>query len=486
MKKKEVNIKILKKRAVSGVFSLSFLRLFLQGISFLGSVFLARLLTPEIFGVFAIVSFVITFFGFFSDIGLAAALIQKKKEPSQKDLKTTFVIQQCLVAILVFLAFLIAPFIARHYNLSTEGIWLIRVLIFSLVLTSLKTIPSILLERKLKFTKVVIPEAAEIISYHLLAVILAFFGFGVWSFVWAVIFRGIIGTGLMYWLSPWKPGFAFDKQAAKKLISFGLPYQSNYFLALIKDAVMPVFVGSVSGVAAVGYLNWALRFSTLPMIPIQIIFRVAFPAYARIQEDKILLKKALEKSLKLTNYCLFPTVFLLMATAPQIIHFVWTDKWQPGLLAFYIHSLGVLVTGITNTFYNAFWAIGKVRKAIIIMIISMVINWGTSIPLVYKMGFNGAMLGSVIVLYISLPLSIHFMKQIIDIKIWQNIQSALLASFVAGIAAFLLASFIIKDIFSLFLVLFAAGLFYILILWILEKGELEKEIKWLFIKTKRK
>ena len=146
----ELEVSQISHRAVSGVMVLTLRKFFLQAFSYIGSI----VLVPEIFGIFAIVSFIINFFAFFSDVGLGAALIQKKEKLTQKDLAVTFTLQQILVITVVAIIYLWAPFFSIKYHLGQQGIWLFRVFSLSLFLTSLKTIPSILLERKLKFNLV--------------------------------------------------------------------------------------------------------------------------------------------------------------------------------------------------------------------------------------------------------------------------------------------------------------------------------------------
>ena len=477
-----LELETISKRAVKGAFTLTTRKFLLQIVSYLGSIFLARLLTPEIFGIFAIVSFVIAFFSFFSNAGLGAALIQKKEKLTKKDLAVAFTTQQALTFILILLVFALSPVINSYYHLSEDKIWLIRVFSLSLFLTSLKTIPLILLERKLKFNKAIIPEIVEVVSFQILVVLLAFFNFGVWSFVIALLVRSVLGVFVLYLVSPWKPCFGWDLEKTKKLLSFGIPYQANGFIAMIKDAVMPVFVASVAGAGAVGYLNWANTYSKIPIILMGDIFRITFPSFARIQGRKKLLKKALEKILKYTNFFLFPSVFILMASIKQITHFIFTDKWNPALTAFYIHSIGILVVGIANTFMNTFWSLGRVKIATKLMIVYTIVNWGTSVPLVYKFGFNGAMIGSVIVLYLSLPLNTYFLRKIVKVEIIKNIWASFLAGLLAGIATYILAQVLITDIFSLLLVLFSGGLIYLAFLFIFEGKELISEARWILKK----
>lgn len=481
----ELNTAVISHRAVSGVLLLTARKFVLRAISYLGSIFLARLLLPEVFGIFAIVSFIITFFSFFSDVGLGAALIQKKDKLNKKDLAVTFTLQQILVVAVVIILFISAPFFSQKYNLGSQGIWLIRVFSLSLFFTSLKTIPSILLERKLKFDKLVIPEIVEVISFQILAVGLAWFGFGVWSFIIALLVRSFLGTAVLFIISPWMPAFVWDKQIAKNLISFGIPFQLNGFIATIKDAVMPIFVGAVSGASAVGYLNWALTFSKLPILFMSDVFRVTFPTYSRIQHDKALLKKAIEKTLRFTNLFLFPAVFLLAASGRQIVSIIFTDKWLPALPAFYIHLTGILIVGVTNTFMDTLWALGKTKIAVKLLILFTLINWLASVPLVYLIGFNGAMVGSVIVLYVSLPLTWFYIKKIVPVAVLSQLWSSFCASLLAGLIIWKLSGLITKNLFSLLLTLFLGGILYLLFLLLLDRGRLVADVKWFYKKFKK-
>ncbi len=473
----ELAVSEISQRAVSGVMVLTIRKFLLKAVNYLGSIILARLLLPEIFGVFAIVSFIITFFGFFSDVGLGAALIQKKDKLSPKDLAVTFTLQQILVVTVTGLIWLLAPFFAGKYQLGLQGIWLLRIFSLSLFLTSLKTIPSILLERKLQFKRLIWPEVVEVISFQVIAVTLAYMGLGVWSFIAALLVRSLLGTLVLFYLSPWPVSLAWDKVIAKRLVSFGIPYNLNGFIATIKDAVMPVFVGAVSGAAAVGYLNWALTFSKLPILFMSDIFRVTFPTYSRIQGNPELLKRAIEKTIRFTNLFLFPAAFLLAALARPIVTIVFTDKWLPALPAFYIHLTGIIIVGITNTFMDAFWALGKTRVAVKLLIFSTLVNWGASVPLVYWFGFNGAMIGSVIVLYVSLPLTWYYIRKIVKVEVVKHIWPAFLASAIAGFAAFKL-NFLATNFIGLILVVFTGGLVYLAGLLAFDRKQLLLDKDW--------
>ncbi|MBI2010424.1 MAG: oligosaccharide flippase family protein, partial [Candidatus Chisholmbacteria bacterium] len=241
----QLDLHLVKKRSVAGIIAITSRTFFLQLIALVANFLFGIFLLPEEYGVFYGVSAIIEFFVIFSDVGLAAALIQKKATLDDHDLTTTFTVQQILVNTLALVAFFLSPLIGRFYNLSSAGVWLFRALSISLILASLKTIPSIRLERQLEFPKLVIPQIVENILFYITAVFLAWQGFGVTSFSWAVLVRGLAGLIVIYLLAPWRPAFGLDKIIIRQLFSFGLPFQLNTIIAFVKDKLIIAFLFKV-------------------------------------------------------------------------------------------------------------------------------------------------------------------------------------------------------------------------------------------------
>ncbi len=283
--------KTLKKKALRGIFTLTFRRLLLKVIDTFGLIYLARLLSQDTFGIFGIISFVVfTFLSFFSDVGLGAALIQKE-HLEDDDLRTTFTVQQILVTALLLLAWFSAPYISAFYGLGGQGTWLVRILSVSLFVTSFKTVPSILLERELRFELLVIPEVVETIVYNGIAVVLASQGYGVWSLVIAVLARTVLGAIVLNLIKRWPIGWKLNRRSMAELLHFGVPYQLNSILALIKDNITPTVIAYWYGPAAVGFVNIAQNIASRPMEISTIVSRITFPTYSRIQTDKERLKR---------------------------------------------------------------------------------------------------------------------------------------------------------------------------------------------------
>jgi len=134
----DLDVSIIAKKSIHGVFALTTRTFFIQVVSFSANFLLTIFLSPAVFGVFFVVSAVIAFLSYFSDVGLAAALIQKKENITKEDLKTTFTIQQILVVSLVILVLVFSTTIGKFYNLQNDGILLIQALAISFFLSSLK------------------------------------------------------------------------------------------------------------------------------------------------------------------------------------------------------------------------------------------------------------------------------------------------------------------------------------------------------------
>src|SRR3989344_3375774 len=277
----DVDLATVKARSLTGVVTLisrSFiLQLVATGGFFLLSIYLGR---PEI-GLFIAVNDLVSILGYFSDIGLAASLIQKRDKVTLTDLRTTFTLQQSLVLILLILTLTLTPFLFNYYHISNSGEFLFYSLLVAFFLASLKTIPSVVLERQLRFEILASVEVIETIIFYAVAVVLAWQGRGVASYAWAVILRGLIGTSLIYYLAPWKIGLGFSKQSLKTLLSFGLPYQINSLMAVVKDRFVNIVLWKIIGADGVGIIGWAQTWSQKPLrFIMDNVTKVTFPALA--------------------------------------------------------------------------------------------------------------------------------------------------------------------------------------------------------------
>lgn len=419
----------IKRKSFIGAIQLTSRTFILQIVSLIGTFILTVILSPKDFGIFGAVSSFINILNYFSDIGLGAALIQKKQEPTRADLVSTFSIQQLLVGTVVCITLLFSGSIAKFLGLDTQGLWLIRAFAIAFAFSSLKSIPSILLERKLSFQKLVASQIIETISFYTIAIVLSMRGYGIMSYAWAVLVRGILGTVVLYITSPWKIGFGFDLKSLKSLLSFGLPYQANSFIALIKDDLLYIIIGRFLGYEILGYFLWAKKWSdsTLRLFMDSII-RVTFPAFSRLQHDVNLLSRAVSKSLVFVSLTSFPVAIGMMFMIRQFIYVVPNYlKWEPALVTFYFLTAGSVAASLSGPLYNALLALGQVKKTLTLMIMWTVLTY-IFVPLsIYLFGRNGLGIAMAIIGLTSFAPA-YFLKKIVAFSLIHQIAKPALAT----------------------------------------------------------
>lgn len=477
-----IDLDEIKKRSVVGVLALTSRTAILQIISFTATFLLTIFLAPEVFGVFFLVTAMIAFLNYFSDIGLAAALIQKKEAVSDADLKTTFTVQQVLVGIIVILAFLFSRRIALFYNLDAAGLWLFRALVLSFFLSSLKTIPSVIIERKLDFNKLIIPQIVEVLFFYLVAVFLAYRGFGVESFTYAVLFRGISGLLVIYWLEPWLPGLALNRESIRKLLAFGIPFQLNSFLALLKDDLFTLFLGKALPLSEVGYIGWAKKWSEVPLrLVMDSVIRVTFPAFSRLQAYRDKLGRGIDKSFFFLSIFILPmAVGLIFAVQPLVNLIPKYGKWQPAIFAFNFFVIASVFASLSTPLTNALNAIGRIKTTLKFMLLWLGLTWGLTPLLMRFFGFNGVAIAFAVIGG-TFFLVVYVARKNLDFKILENILPALVGAVLMGGYLFFSRRFFELALPGLILYLFSGAIVYFLTLGFFFRRKIKNEFKSVYL-----
>lgn len=469
-----IDIADIKSKSIQGVVALTTRTFSLQIIGFVATFFLTILLSPSIFGVYYVVSAVISFLGYFSDIGLAAALVQKKEQLTREDIQTTFTIQQLLVSTAVIVALVGSKKVGEFYGLDVSGVWLFRALVISFFLSSLKTIPSILMERSLAFNRLVIPTIVETVGFYIVAVILAWKGMGVSSFSWAVLCRGVLGVITVYIVEPWKPSFGISRLVAKRLLRFGVPFQMNSFLALIKDDLLIVFLGKALPFAEVGYLGWAKKWAEVPLrLIMDSVVRVTFPAFSRIQHDRILLGKALERTIYGLSLTIFPiSVALLFFVRPLVFLIPKYNKWEPALLSFYFFVGAAALAGLTTPLTNALNAIGKIKTTLLLMVMWTTLTWVVTVLFIHLFGYQGVAF-SIFLITFTIGIVVRQMQKIVPFRFIVNIYSAAFSAIIQTIFYAYMLSILPHSYVILFGVGLCGAILYAGCIWLIDRPRLK-------------
>jgi len=388
----------LKAQTTKNIFFLTLRNFGIQGVSTLGFFLLTLLLGTADVGLFAIVSESIGILGYFSDIGLASALIQQKNEPNKTSLRTTFTIQQILVFLCLLAVAIFYPQLSQSKGYGDREMWIMIALCFSFLAGSLKTIPSVLLERKLNFKLISAVDIIENVLFYTIAVIFAWMGFGVYAYAIATFIKSLVGLIIMYTLSPWPVGFAYDKKVAKKLFSFGIPFQLNSFISVAKDRFSNLFVAGILGRESFGILAWAQKGPRIPLSFMDAIMRVTFPTFSRLQSDHDFIKKSLEKSAFFIAVVVFPSLLGISLIAPDFIALIPKySKWTPAVIPLYFYAASYAIASVTTPITNAFNATGRIKVTTKLMIMWTVLTWIFFPLLSIKYGYLGTAVASLVV-----------------------------------------------------------------------------------------
>lgn len=433
----EIDLQEIKTKTTSSVLFLSIRNIGIQAVSTLGFFILTILLGTGEVGLFAIVAESVGILGYFSDVGLAAALIQKKDKVTKSDLQTTFIIQQILVVICLVAINIIFNQVGHSKGYGQKEFWIFISLCFSFFAASLKTIPSVLLERKLNFKLISAVDIVENISFYLVAVIFASLGFGAYSYAFATFARSLLGLIIIYKYSPWPIGFSFSKSTAKSLFKYGIPFQLNSFISVAKDRLSNLLVAGILGRESFGILSWAQKGPRIPLSFMDAIMKVTFPTFSRLQDHPEYLKKSVEKSIYFIALFVFPLSIGIAFVAPDLINLIPKyTKWLPALIPLYFYTANIMIASVTTPLTNAFNAIGKITLTTKFMIMWTVLTWVLLPALTIRFGFVGTSIATLLV-GISSFIVWFSAHRIFNVNIIKTIANPLIAVVVMGITLFL-------------------------------------------------
>lgn len=474
-------------KSVKGVFALVSRSFLIQILGIVTSFILTLYLDPASFGIFFVVSSIIVFFNYFQDIGLAASLIQKKEEPTTLDLRTVFTVQQIMVLCVIVPAIVFSGKIASFYGLNSQGQALLVTLLISFFLTSLRTIPTVMLERQLDYKKLVIPQILENIAYNVTLIVLAVMGFGVMSFAIAVLLRSAVGLVATYIIKSWPIGIAFSSKSFKSLISFGIPFQTNSILALFKDDFLTIFLGKILPIAQVGYIGFAQRLAYLPLrLVMDNIIKITFPSFSRLQDDKQALKIAIEKSLFLISLAIFPIAAGIIFYSPYLIEFIPKyQKWEPALTSVMFFSLATVISSISTPLTNFLNAIGKVKITLYFMVFWTAAIWITTLYLINIMGYNGVAVASFAVSLSSFGVFI-IARRYVDFSVMKVTYKQFISALIMFGFSYLTSILVVSFGHMIVMGLLSVGV-YLLVMFVIARPELIKTFRFVLqaIRSKR-
>ena len=392
--KKEIVKRLLKpgnslgERAIKGGLWVFSLRIVGRIFQLARIIVLARLLSPNDFGLFGIALLVLSTLETFSQTGFMQALIQKKEDtkPYLDTVWTVGLIRGFLIAAILFFA---APYVAIFFK-SPPAEPILKVIGLAIILHSLTNIAVIYFEKELEFHKYFTYQFAGIIVDVTVAISAAFLLRSVWALVFGLLAGNLVRCIASYLIDTYRPRLYFDFPKAKDLIEYGKWILGSSILIFLVTQGDSIFVGKLLGVTMLGFYQIAYRISNMPATEItHIISQVTFPAYSKLQDSIYKLRKAYLKVLQVTAFLSFLIAGLIFILAPDFTKIFLGERWMPIVPVMRVLVFVGLVRSIAATAGFIFYAVGKPKIDTKLQIVRLLVMVFLIYPLTIKWGILG-------------------------------------------------------------------------------------------------
>jgi PST family polysaccharide transporter len=434
-------------------------------VSALGGIALARLLLPDVFGIYTIISFAVTLGVVFSDVGLGAALIQRRDPDDDTGLTAAFVAQLALAVALGGALIALAPTFGRWLGVPPAATGALRALGLLVPLAALRMPAAVLLERRLVYLPLTIADTLETVVFHAVAIGGALAGGGVWSFVLGALAGRLAGVLTVWSAVRWRPAPGWRWRDLGRVLRFGVFFHASALVTMARDAVVPLIVGAWAGLVGVGLVNWATALAFLPLQVISIAGRVLFPALAHLQHDPVEFARATERALNRVAVVVYPAALLLMVAAEPVTRFVYGSAWLPAVPAVRILCVTTLVGGTSNLLVHALYALGRADTVLRLNLAWTALLWVLTPLLVPSLGVVGFALGSAGVA-LTMGASAVVLRRLVPVRVLRPVATPLAASTLAALALAGLERLVVHDLGSLIGAAAGAGLLYLVLLWL--------------------
>jgi teichuronic acid exporter len=436
----------LKKQAVSGIFWTTIQQFGKQGIAFLTSLILARLLSPQEFGLIAMISVFIALGDGVIKSGLTNSLI-RSENLDESDYSTVFYFNLLGSFVVYGILYFSAPWIANFYNQSqlTEIIQIYGVIF---IVNAFSAVQLARLTKQLDFKTQMIVALPSIVISSTIGIYMAYNGYGVWSLVWNSLIQSGLSTVQLWYHSKWIPVLKFSTEKFKYHFNYGFKIMISGIIDILFTNIYAIIIGKYFIPAQVGFYN---RASTLQMFPVinlsMILSKVSFPLFAKIQNDNEKLKEVYKKLMQMVTFLIAPTLIFMGVLAEPLFRFLFTEKWLPAVPYFQIlcyngilyplHSYNLQILNVKGR-SDLFLKLELIKKGLVIIMILIC----------FQFGIYGLLIGSSVISTISFFINNYYSGRYINYNAFEQLKDVLpiiLIAVFSGAIIFILDTYIFKS-----------------------------------------
>ena len=457
----------LKQKAVNGVKWTTFSTVFNSITQLLLIAILARLLSKNDFGLMATITVIIGFSQIFADLGISKAIIQRQNTLPQE--LTSIYWFNIFIGLITSLGIIItAPIISAFYNQPQ-----LKELLFTIsllfIIQPFGQLYLTLLQKELLFKSIAIRDIFARTASIILAVLLAFKGYGVYSLLYGQLCFTLVSSIFLFTIGRkiHKVSFHFRFREIKTFMRFGLFQSADQIINFFNTQLDVLVIGKLIGMEQLGIYTIAKDFISKPLAIINpILTKVAFPVLSKLNADKLKVKSVYLKMINYLSTLSIPLYIFLFITAPFIVEFLFGSKWTDSIIIIQILAFYYILRAIGNPSGALLLAIGKVELSLYWNSLVFILT-----PIVLFLGSQWGIVGVALSLFLFellliIPNWAFLFKKAVNMTLWEYSSSflrPLLFSILAGVPSYL-AYLIIEDIyFRMVSVTFLMTLSYLLI-----------------------
>ncbi len=363
-----------------------------QGVSFVVSIVLARLLEPEVYGTVALVTVFTTILQVFVDSGFGNALIQKK-DADDLDFSSVFYFNIVMCIVLYALMFVLAPSLASFYS-DESLVPIIRVLSLTLIISGIKNVQQAYVSRNMLFKRFFYATLGGTIFSAVVGIIMAYMGYGVWALVAQQMLNKLIDTLILWITVKWRPKLMFSYERLKGLLNYGWKLLASSLLDTIYNNARQLIIGVMYTTEDLAFYNKGKQFPYLIISNVNTsIDSVLLPVMSQAQNNKEQIKNMTSRAIKTSTYVIAPLMMGLAFMAPTVVELLLTETWLPCVPYLQIYCITYMFYPIHTANLNAIKAMGRsdlflkleILKKITGIIILVCVMWHGVMAMAYSM-----------------------------------------------------------------------------------------------------
>lgn len=477
----------LKNKTIKGVGWSAADALLGQGVTFIVGLVLARLLSPDEYGLIGICLIFTTVLNGIVDSGFSNALI-RKKDVTDEDYNTMFTTNMAISIVLYVLLFISAPFVSDFFH-RVELTALVRVTGLILFFNALSITQVTILTKNIDFkTKTKASLVSAIIS-GVIGIAMAFMGYGVWSLVAQQLSKQLLYTLCLLVLSKWWPKFTFYKDSFKYMWGFGWKLLASGILNNVWNQLYQVVIGRCYTSSTLGHYTRANEYASIFSSNLtSIVQRVSYPVLAEIQDDKERMVLGYRKVIKVTMFVTAVCMISLGAVSEPLIYTLIGSKWHEAATYLPLICISMSLYPLHAINLNILQVLGRSDIFLYLEIFKKIVGL---LPLVIGIfyGIYNMLLASILTGIISLYLNTWYTGKTLNytfIKQIRDIAPSYFTALVIAVAVYFL-KFLVLPCYVVLVLQIIVGIFVGLSISELLKFEEYVELKSIVIKMiKRK